>query len=89
MTSKHIRFGYRFRHYGEQYGKKPGLYFENIMGPSGNGRRLSDNDIVDIRDWLSRYINRYIHKKPTNLTVEARAHSRSVLRLLDEIEAKR
>ncbi len=89
MTCRKLRDGYRFRHYSANYGKKPGLYFENIMSPSGSGRRLHEKEIVEIRDWLSRYINKHITQKPRQLEVEARAHARAILRAVDEIEAKK
>lgn len=89
MTSRKLRDGYQFRHFSAAYGKKPGLYFNNVMGKSGNGRLLNPKEIVEIRDWLSRYINQYINQKPRHLEVEARAHARAILRTVDELEANK
>lgn len=79
--------GYQFRHYGTQYQKVPGLFFSNIMWSHKDKIRLRDKQILELHEWLSRYINTYIHKTPDELTASSRAHARAIIRNVNKIEA--
>lgn len=85
--TKKIKAGFRFR--VPRKDEKQGLYFDNIMWDSMDRYKISDINAIEIRDWLSRYINKYIYKSDTNLTVESKAHARAIIRNQDKIESER
>lgn len=81
-----IKAGYRFR--AARPFQKSGLYFEYILDHPKDGYRINDKDVVEIRDFLSRYINYHIKQIDTELTKDIRAKARAIERAANKIESK-
>lgn len=88
IKRRKIRHGYEFRHFGDNYEKKPGLYFTNKFWNPSEGYRLSEIEIVEIRDWLTRYINEYHLQTIPPVVTEMKAKARSIIRGLEQMEAQ-
>lgn len=88
INRKKIKGGFYFRHFGESYSpKKPGLYFCYILDTFKDHKRINDKDIVELRDWLSRYINTYHLKTISPLGPEMKAKARSIIKGIEALEA--
>lgn len=89
VNRRKIKEMWQFRHFGPSYKtKKPGLYFGNCGSISKDAwSRISEKDVVEIRDWLSRYINEHQLKNPHPLAPEMRVKARAIIRGLEKIEA--
>lgn len=91
VNRKMIRQLYQFRHFGEQYNNRrgPGLYFGNCGSINkDNWSFIPPKEVVEIRDWLSRYINQYQLKSVSPLIPDMKAKSRSIIRGLEKMEAE-
>lgn len=84
-----IRGGFQFRHFGKQYfpENKTGLYFGSIWERRKDFDRLGEKEVIELRDWLTRYINTYYLKSVPPSIPDMRAKSRSIIRQLDQLEA--
>ncbi len=87
MVSRKLRDGYYFRVEKKFMKEKAGLYFDNIFRDKGRPLRMTDREVTEIRDFLSRYLKR--DKPKREIFIETRANARKVLRGLDSLEAKR
>lgn len=88
VNRKKMRHGFYFRHFGEQYNIKPGLYFDNTTWDRSHKFRLSNREIIELRDWLSRYINEQILKTIPASIPEMKANARSIERGLQKLESE-
>lgn len=87
-----IRGHYHFRRYKRHaYSnpcfKKDGLYFGGATWPSEDLVLITPAEIVKLRDFLSRYINYYVHQKDMELYVSTRLHARSIEKNMLKAEA--
>jgi len=85
-----LRGGFHFRHFGKSYStsKGPGLYFTNVCWDNHDKIRLSDKDVIKLRDWLSVYINEQILKTIPASIPEMKAQARAIERGLKKLEAE-
>jgi hypothetical protein len=62
VTSKRLRHGFKLdvKHSERLIPSKRGLYFQSIWHSIDS--KLSDTEVVELRDWLSRYIAEFITK---------------------------
>ena len=90
INRKMIKGMWQFRHFGPQYkNKKTGLHFGNCgsINPN-NWHHMTDKQVIEVRDWLSRYINTYHLKSVSPLIPDMKAKSRSIIRGLEKMEAE-
>lgn len=89
VNRKRIREFWQFRHFGKSYpSKRPGLYFGNCSAIGfDNWAFIPDKEVIEIRDWLSRYINIYHLKSVSPRIPDMKAKSRSIMRGLEKLEA--
>lgn len=85
---KRLRGVYEFRHFGENYKpEKPGLYLNNFMAIKDR-HFIPDKEVVEIRDWLTRYINDHLLKTTSPNIVDMKTKSRAILKGLEKLEAQ-
>lgn len=91
MKRKKIRHGYEFKLMRKTKGahlKRPQVHFGNTFD-CDNYQSLSDTDVVEIRDWLSRYINEFIKQTPAlEATKFSRICANRIIKNLNRIEAE-
>lgn len=90
MVIRHkLKHGFYFRYFGENYNvKKPGLFFLNHFWKAGEKIPLRDKEIIELRDWLSRYINERILKTVPASIPEMRSSARAIEKGLKKLEAE-
>lgn len=90
VNRKRIKGLWQFRHFGKFYKmKKEGLHFGNTSGLAiNNWEYISDKEVIEIRDWLSRYINTFHLKSVSPRIPDMKAKSRSIIHGLEKLEAE-
>ena len=95
MRERQIRAGYRLR-LGRSWKIKNGseradtLYFDNIRdAPKDKAYRLSSTDVIDLHEFLGRFIQKHIKKSNHILSAESRAHARAIERNMLTLESRK
>jgi len=92
MREKRISHGYHFRVMKKEKGshlKRPQIHFGWIFGKVNEYQSLSDTQVIEIRDWLSRYINTYVKQAPLSETLkQSRVCAHRILKNINRIEAE-
>lgn len=91
MIRKRIRHGYEFRLMYKKKGahlKRPQIHFGFIFRGNKEYQSLSDTDVVEIRDWLSRYINTHTLKtSKSELCKTSRSLLNQTLKNINKLES--
>lgn len=88
MTRCKVRFGYGFRTESGTSNEKPGIYFGSVFETNSKSKKISDDDILRIYNFLGKYINKNINKRPNVLYVDVRASANRILRAINTLEGK-
>lgn len=69
--------------------KRPQLHFGYGLDKPSDYWRLSDSTVIEIRNWLSRYINEHINPKPEGEIIRAsRVHANQITKNMNKLEAE-
>ena len=87
-----IRTDYEFRLMKKRKGshlKRPQIHIGNPWGSLGEYHAMSDSKVIELRDWLSRYINENIKQTPeSELLKSSRASAMRVVKNINKMESK-
>lgn len=68
--------------------KRPQIHFGYAFDKPSEYWSLSDTQVIEIRDWLSRYINEFVNVKPEGEIVRAsRVHAHQIAKNMNKLEA--
>ncbi len=68
--------------------KRPQMHVGSYWGKSHEYMALSDSAVVELRDWLSRYINEFVDVKADGEIVRAsRIHANQIAKNMNKLES--
>lgn len=93
MRCKKIHSGLEFRLMKKKKGahlKRPQIHFGSVWDMPSGYRSLSDTHVIELRDWLSRYIDEYVNETPHGEIIKAsRVHANRIRQNMDKLAGKR
>lgn len=91
MRCKKINGSFQFRIQKKKKGshlKRPQMHFGSIFEAYKDYMALSDSRVIELRDWLSRYINQYITPTPAGELVRtSRIRANQIIKNMDKLES--
>lgn len=67
---------------------RPQIHVGSFWGHKSEYMALSDSQVIDVRDWLSRYINEFVDVKANGEVVRAsRVHANQIAKNMNKLEA--
>lgn len=92
MKNKRIWNGYEFRLMKKIKGahlKRPQIHFGYFLDFKNDYRALSDTKVIEIRDWLSRYINENIRQTAASEMLKtSRVSANRIMKNMDKLESE-
>lgn len=92
MIRKKIAHTFEFRLMKKKKGahlKRPQVHFGDCFDKPSDYWSLSDTRAIELRDWLSQYINRYIEKKPAaEILQQTRINANLILKNANKLESE-